>query len=96
MNPAVMKKQKSRSPPPSESTAQLRKEKNQLSARLSRQRRLAHVLQLELSLKHAHERIRRLEAELRVSRAESFLVDGCMLFQELIDPVDMGVYEDDE
>jgi hypothetical protein len=62
---------------------------------MSRQRRVAHVLQLELSLEHAHERIRHLEAELRLARAESILADGCMLTQALIDPMEIGIYSDE-
>lgn len=79
-----------------QTTKLLRKQKNQLSARLSRQRRLARVLQLELSLKDAHERIRQLEAELCFARAESIVTSGCMLTQALVDPIEMGIYEGDE
>ncbi len=68
-----------------------RKERNQLAARKSRQRRMAYILQLELSLKNANERIRRLEAELRVMRAESLVTDGCMLTQALLEPGQIGM-----
>jgi hypothetical protein len=55
---------------------------------------MAYVLQLELSLKHAAERIHRLESELRCMRAESLVTEGCMLSQALIDPMRMGIYQD--
>ena len=55
---------------------------------------MAYILQLELSLKHATERIRSMEAELRTLRAESLVTEGCMLSQALIEPIGMGIYQD--
>ena len=77
-----------------------RKERNQLSARRSRQRRAAYLLKLEFELKVAHLRIQSLEAELRAARAGSIFEESCtaMAAEEeggiaLIDPIDMGIYE---
>ena len=79
---------------PTAESAQLRREKNQASARQSRQRRVAYTLQLELSLRNATELIRSLETEILRLRAESLLTDGCMLSQALLDPTQMGFYRD--
>lgn len=46
------------------------KERNQLSARRSRERRMAYLLNLEFELQVAHLRIQRLELELRAARAD--------------------------
>lgn len=55
---------------------------------------MAYMLQLELNLKHAAERIRSLETEIRTLRAELIVTDGCMLPQALLDPADMGFHDD--
>jgi hypothetical protein len=55
---------------------------------------MAYMLQLELNLKLATDRIRALEAELRSLRAESLVTDGCMLSHVLIDTDMMGIYPD--
>lgn len=64
-----------------------RRKKNKLAARKSRERRLAYVLHLELSLKQATERIKYLEAELRAERVESIVAN-------MLDPGQMGMYGD--
>lgn len=71
-----------------------RRTKNKLSAHHSRQRRMAYVLQLELNLKHAVERIRDLEAQLRHFKVDAIVTDGCMLSEAFIDPVQIGAYYD--
>ena len=53
---------------------------------------MTYLLQLELSLKTANERIRSLEAELRSSRAESLVAEGCILTQALFDSNQTDVY----
>ena len=69
-----------------------RKVRNRLSARKSRERRMAYVLQLENSLKVANERIRHLEAQLRLAReVESFVSEDCVLSQALFEPDDVGL-----
>ena len=78
-----------------EQKKQNRRERNQQSARQSRQRRMAYILHLELSLKTANERIQLLEKELRSARAESIVAEGCMLTQALIDSEHMSVYGDE-
>ena len=75
-------------------TNKSRLENNRISARKSRQRRMAYILQLEMSLKSANEKIQALEKELRCVRAESIVTDGCMLSQVLLDPTQMGIYQD--
>ena len=75
-----------------EQKKQSRRVKNQISARNSRQRRMTYLLQLELSLKTANELIRSLEAELRSSRAESLVAEGCILTQALFDSNQTDVY----
>ena len=55
---------------------------------------MAYILQLEISLKSANEKIQALEKELRCVRAESIVTDGCMLSQVLLDPTQMGIYQD--
>ena len=82
-----------------------RKERNQLSARQSRQRRTAYVLRLELELRTARLHIQRLEAELRAARAESIFSEGraaavvvaadqlSTSAMMMLDPADMGIYD---
>ena len=55
---------------------------------------MAYVLQLELNLKNATERIRSLEKEVRSLRVESMATEGLMLSQTLMDPAMMGIYSD--
>jgi hypothetical protein len=55
---------------------------------------MAYILQLELNLKHATERIRCLEKEARSLRVESMVAEGSMLSQTLMDPAMMGIYSD--
>ena len=52
---------------------------------------MAYILQLELNLKNANERIRQLESELRLARAESFIAEGCIPLQPLLNPEQFGM-----
>jgi hypothetical protein len=78
--------------PDDSAAAKLRREKNQAAARQSRQKRVAYILQLELSLRNATERIHVLEQELCSLRVGS--MESCMLSQALLDPEHMGIFQD--